>query len=372
MTPDGEGFQFSFESIDRTLPIPGDRRLDALGGLHRHGALRPAGDADRPEVRVSGLRQPPAARGTRRRRHLCAGGHQGPRARSHRQADRVGPDGVRGRRKAGGSGALRPTGDRVLEGDLVLARDDSLSHRAHRSRWSPRVGRHGVLPASDGRPAARRAHPPSRGRPADHAARGGGDRGASRRRLRHFALRAGVRRGRPGAEGRSLRLEPTAPTAAGPGRTRWRPRISAFSRATSSPTMRARATSAAASGRRETRSDMFFLEVRPFSEEFVAGAEPGHVRHGERADRDARGRAEGDHQRDLEHRAPRGVGRGPLGRRHHRDCRGAGRAEEPRGADGVARRTGTRGDALSAAADAPASAAASGRRPIRWARRSRR
>ena len=65
----------------------------------------------------------------------------------------------------------------------------------------------------------------------------------------------------------------------------------------------------------ETRSDMFFLEVKPFNEEFVpaqsqamgGGASATQI---DGADR----RAEGNHQRDLESRAA--VGRGTIGRGH--------------------------------------------------------
>ena len=83
-------------------------------------------------------------------------------------------------------GGLQPVADQVLEGELVLARDDSYRIRPHRSRRAPLVWRDGVFPARDGRPPARRAHPAARRRPADHAARGSGHRGARRRRLRHF------------------------------------------------------------------------------------------------------------------------------------------------------------------------------------------
>ena len=64
---------------------------------------------------------------------------------------------------------------------------------------------------------------------------------------------------RPGAPGRGERHAAAAAEDLG-----------VEGRATSSPTTRAPAMSPAASGRTETRSDIFFLEVKPFNEEFVA------------------------------------------------------------------------------------------------------
>ncbi len=62
----------------------------------------------------------------------------------------------------------------------------------------------------------------------------------------------------------------------------------------------------------ETRSDMYFLEVRPFNEEFVEAQSQAGSGRERRADRDAHRRAERDHQRDLEHRTPiRSGGRSP-------------------------------------------------------------
>ena len=66
-----------------------------------------------------------------------------------------------------------------------------------------------------------------------------------------------------------------------------------------------------------------------------------------------------------------------VGGRHHGDCRGAGRAEDARRADGVARRTRTRGRSAfrSRLCRRDPRRAQGGRlragRPIRWARRSR-
>ena len=59
----------------------------------------------------------------------------------------------------------------------------------------------------------------------------------------------------------------------------------------------------------ETRSDMYFLEVRPFNEEFVEAQSQAGGGAPSVADRDAHRRAERDHQRDLEHRTPVGAGR---------------------------------------------------------------
>ncbi len=99
MTPDGEGFQFAFESIDRSFEYRVTAGSTRSEGYTVTALFGPRVTRIDLRYEYPGLRQPPAARGTRRRRYLCASGHQGPRARSYRQADRVGPDGVRGRRQ---------------------------------------------------------------------------------------------------------------------------------------------------------------------------------------------------------------------------------------------------------------------------------
>ena len=203
--------------------------------------------------------------------------------------------------------------DQVLEGELVLARDDSYRIRPDRSRWAPLVRRNRVFPARDGRPSAGRAHPASRRRPADHAARGGRDRGARRRRLRHRRASSWSTPWRDGEPKVVPFARGTGPTLAQAG-THTLAAEDLGVQPGDVITYYARARDVGRGKRpTETRSDMFFLEVRPFSEEFVAGAEPGHVGHGERADRNAHRRAERDHQRHLEHRAPRRLGRGAVG-----------------------------------------------------------
>ena len=114
---------------------------------------------------------------------------------------------------------------------------------------------------------------------------------------------------------------------------------------------------------------MFFLEVRPFNEEFVAAQSQASARPGPAisSSRLLIAGAEGDHQRDLEHRAP--LGRRTFGGRHQGDRAGAGGAE---GAGG-ARRSGRR--VAAAAAFLPqqiarAAAAAVGRESDRGRRGS--
>ena len=68
-------------------------------------------------------------------------------------------------------------------------------------------------------------------------------------------------------------------------------KTSACSRATSSPTSRARATSSRGRRSTEARSDIFFLEVKPFEEEFVA-AQSQSMGQGGGGDRGLQGLAE--------------------------------------------------------------------------------
>ena len=122
----------------------------------------------------------------------------------------------------------------------------------------------------------------------------------------------------------------------------------------------------------ETRSDMFFLEVRPFSEEFVlAQSQAMSGMASEQIETLVAAQKEIINATwNIERRAASGAGRsaGDI------TAIAAAQADLKSRAEQMASRTGTgtRSDPLSPAADAPASARASGRRPIRWARRSRR
>ena len=69
----------------------------------------------------------------------------------------------------------------------VLTKDDAYRVPAGGRRRAARRRRDGVLHPADGRSTARGPHPAAERRPADHPARGSGDRGARRRRLRRGA-----------------------------------------------------------------------------------------------------------------------------------------------------------------------------------------
>ncbi len=77
-----------------------------------------------------------------------------------------------------GPAPLTAAAERVLEGRLVLSKDDSYRVALVDADGLGSDGRDRVLHPLDGRSPTRRAHPPARRRPADHTARGGGDRGA--------------------------------------------------------------------------------------------------------------------------------------------------------------------------------------------------
>ena len=87
-----------------------------------------------------------------------------------------------------------------------------------------------------------------------------------------------------------------------------------------------------------------------------AGAEPGHVGHGKRTDRNVDCGAERNHQRDVEHRAPGGIWCRPVERRRQLDCGRAVRVARASGADGEPHRPRPGCDSLSATVRARSSA----------------
>ena len=222
--------------------------------------------------------------------------------------------------------------DRTAAAELVLAADDGYRVRLTDRGWSGVGRRRRVLHPGHGRSAA-----------------GGAHRAADRRSGHHAAARKSrSKRGRTTTTGsrssiwstrRRPRREDGALHAASRGRTSRasvricsRPKTWACSPVTSSPTTLAPRDVARGKPSSETSSDMFFLEVKPFNEEFVqaqsqamGGGRLGHP------DRHADRRAEGNHQRDLEPRAP--VGRRTIGRglkavaEAQAELKGAGRAD---------------------------------------------
>ena len=78
----------------------------------------------------------------------------------------------------------------------------------------------------------------------------------------------------------------------------------------------------------EATSDIFFLEVKPFNEEFVVGARARQVERVRSGNREPDSGAEGDHLVDLERRATFAGGAIDGGRQG--DRRGSGRIESSR------------------------------------------
>ena len=83
-------FQLHLRVGRSQLRVPRRRGLGGIARVLGDGAVPAAGDRDRPQLRLSGVHRPEAARREGRRRRLRAGGHPGPPARAHRQADGVG------------------------------------------------------------------------------------------------------------------------------------------------------------------------------------------------------------------------------------------------------------------------------------------
>ncbi len=143
-----------------------------------------------------------------------------------------------------------------------------VQNRASGSRRPGRSGPDRILHSRDRRSAAGRARGEAGERPIRHAARGSGYRGAGRGRLRHRAHGTGVRRSRAvrardparRAAPRHERHRPAYPLPRGPRRSPGRFRL----------LLRARTRRHARYPRsNEGRSDIFFLEVRPFEQEFA-------------------------------------------------------------------------------------------------------
>ncbi len=371
MTPDGEGFQFSFESIDRTF------RYRVTAGSRRSADYTVTALFGPRVARIDLRYEYPAFANLPPREERDGGDIYAPagtkvRVRVHTDkpiasGQMVFAAGV----KAGGSGALQPTGDRVLEGDLVLARDDS-----YRIGLTDRDGLRTsgdteyFLRVMDDRPPDVRILRPAGDQqitPLEEVAieaRAEDDYGISRFELVYAVA------------GREPKVIPFDRTN-GTDRARAGTHTLAAEDLGVQPgdviTYYARARDVGRGKRpTETRSDMFFLEVRPFSEEFVlsqsqamSGMASEQIETLVAAQKEIINATW-----NIERRAASGAGRsaGDI------TAIAAAQAElkRSRRADGVPHGTGTRSDPLSSAADAPASARASGRRPIRWARRSRR
>ena len=197
--------------------------------------------------------------------------------------------------------------DRVL-GVAEGGRRQLVPRRARRPRRPRQRRRHRVLhPHARGSPA-RRPHPEAGDRSLGDAARGSGHRGAGRGRLRRRSARARVRGARRRREGRAARRS-RARARRSPAATRCFSRIS-----TSQPgdfvSYYVRARDLTRGTRpNEARSDIFFLEVKPFEQEFaLAQSQGGMAGGGAQRHRRSRRRAEGDHRRDLEARSARAGG----------------------------------------------------------------
>ena len=286
MTPDGAGFQFSLVSVDRTfryrvtagsrrsedftvtaLMAPRVTRIDLHYEYPAYTTLAPREERDGGDIY--------APAGTKVRVRV----HADKPIASGKMVFAQATPGAKGAATLD-TGGLHHVTDQVLEGELILARDDSY-----------RIG----LTDRDGLRSS----------------------GETEYFLRVMDDRPpDVRILRPAADQQITPLEEVAIEAraeddygiagfelvyAVAGRE---PKVVPFARGTGSTLARAGTHTLAAEdlgvqpgdvityyarardvgrGKRptETRSDIFFLEVRPFSEEYSPGAEPGHVGHGE-------------------------------------------------------------------------------------------
>ena len=219
--------------------------------------------------------------------------------------------------------ALAADAPTELSASLKVTDDDS-----YRVALADRDGlgeprRHRVLhPHARGSPA-RRAHPQAGDRPVGDAARGSGHRGAGRRRLRHRPAGSRVRGARRRGEGRAAR-HPARQRRSVTGRhTLFLEDLDVQPGDFVSYYVRARDITRGTRPN-EARSDIFFLEVKPFEQEFALAQSQGDMPGGgQQRDRRSRRRAEGNRRRDLEARSARAGGEGRASRsRTSARCRG--------------------------------------------------
>jgi hypothetical protein len=267
MTPDGEGFQFSFESIDRTF------RYRVTAGSRRSADYTVTALFGPRVSRIDLRYEYPSFANLPPREERDGGDIYAPagtkvHVRVHTDKPIASGQMVFAEAKAGASGTLQPTSDQVLEGDLILARDDS-----YRIGLTDRDGLRTsgdteyFLRVMDDRPPDVRILRPAGDQqitPLEEVAieaRAEDDYGISRFDLVYavagrqpkvipFDRANGTDRAKAGTH--TLAAEDLGVQ---PGDV-----ISYYARARD-----------VGRGKRptETRSDMFFLEVRPFSEEFV-------------------------------------------------------------------------------------------------------
>ena len=273
------------------------------------------------------------------------------------------------------TGGLHRVADQVLEGELVLARDDS-----YRIGLTDRDGLRSsgeteyFLRVMDDRPPDVRILRPAADQqitPLEEVAieaRAEDDYGIA-------GVRAGLCRSRARAEGRALRAQSPASTLARAG-THTLAAEDLGVQPGDVITYYARARDVGRGKRpTETRSDIFFLEVRPFSEEFVlAQSQAMSGMASEQIETLIAAQKEIINATwNIERRAASGAGRSSVDITAIAD--GAGRAEDARRRDGVAR--GTRPRARCASRSRSCRALPGRRRglragppPIRLARRS--
>ena len=271
MTPDGHGFVFSFESIDRSF------RYRVTAGSRRSNDYTVTALVGARVTRIDLRYEYPAFANLPPREEHDAGDIYAPagtRVRVRVHTDKPiasgqmmfaqGPDGA----KAAESGVLHPIGDRDLEGELLLARDDS-----YRVRLTDRDGLRSsgdteyFLRVMDDRPPDVRILRPAADQqitPLEEVAieaRAEDDYGITRFELVYAVA------------GRQPKIVPFARTN-GDALVRAGTQTLAAEDLGVQPgdviTYYARAQDVGRGKRpTETRSDIFFLEVRPFSEEFV-------------------------------------------------------------------------------------------------------
>jgi hypothetical protein len=271
MTPDGGGFVFAFESIDRSF------RYRVTAGSRRSNEYTVTALVGARVARIDLRYEYPAFANLPPREERDAGDIYAPagtrvRVRVHTDkpiaAGRMMFAQDAGRAKVSDSGVLHPIGDQVLEGELLLARDDS-----YRVRLTDRDGLHSsgdteyFLRVMDDRPPDVRILRPAADQqitPLEEVAieaRAEDDYGISRFELVYAVA------------GREPKVVPFARTN-GNAVARAGTHTLAAEDLGVQPgdviTYYARARDVGRGKRpTETRSDIFFLEVRPFSEEFV-------------------------------------------------------------------------------------------------------
>ncbi len=358
MTPDGGAFLFSFDSIDRSF------RYRVTAGSRSSTDYTVTALVGARVARIDLRYEYPAFANLPPREERDAGDIYAPvgtRVRVRVHTDKPIASGQMmfaqgAAAKDAGSGALRPIGDQVLEGELLLARDDS-----YRVRLTDRDGllssgdTEYFLRVMDDRPPDVRILRPALDQqitPLEEVAieaRAEDDYGISRFELVYAVA---------GREPKVVLFAPTTGNAIARVGTHTLAAEDLGVQPGDVITYYARARDIGRGKRpTETRSDIFFLEVRPFSEEFVlAQSQAMSGMASEQIETLVAAQKEIINATwNIERRAASGAGRSATD--VTAIAAGAGRAQGPGGRDRVAHGTRPRGHPFSTATHAPSAAA---------------